>query len=386
MPVDAAPFLAASERRDMTLDRGAKVHVGSGARSPGRAQRAHERDAFVGDGSHRLRASVQEALRVDRLVGRRRLAREREKRELERHLHERVGAHSMADDAMLAEIDDVEHDKIGPLEQCVDVVLRARDRVPQRTRLLVAKWFWFDVVAASWLRRFLVLDQELGEPHGGAPVEARVLHAEAGDAVPGDDELDRLVEPPAAPSPCRNRRAASLERGRGGGGPLSRTRTRIARSTVSSHTRFASGPCRRCRSRISAHVRRSAVVRTPSDRSLTARGLDDPPERTLERGDRVRTALPIEHVEREEVTLVNDDDMAAVWVRLELVARRSRDPRRREESRVLAHAAGSPVVEIRRQFLVVDERLHLERRCEKPCGALDLWLVVCRSGRTRGSR
>ena len=105
--------------------------------------------------------------------------------ELERHLHESVGAHAVPDDRALAEVGEVEHDEIGSSgAACRRALLRARDRLAQRRCRFVR-----EAVAATGspsspcagTRRVLALDEELGQPHRGAPVEAGVLHAEARD-------------------------------------------------------------------------------------------------------------------------------------------------------------------------------------------------------------
>ena len=66
------------------------------------------------------------------------------------------------------------------------------------------------------------------------------------------------------PSPCKKRRAASADRGLAGAAPVSRTSTRIARSTLSRKSRLAAEPRSRCASRASAHVLRPSEVSTPS--------------------------------------------------------------------------------------------------------------------------
>ena len=110
-------------------------------------------------------------------------------------------------------------------------------------------------------------------------------------------------------SPCRNRRAASLVRGWGGGEPVSRTRTRIACSTTSRSSRAGSAPSTRRRSRIPAHERRLSVVRTPGDGSAGRGSSTICRSARSSSGYRARAPVRIEHVEREEATLVNDDDM-----------------------------------------------------------------------------
>jgi hypothetical protein len=144
---------------------------------------------------------VQKALRVDRLVGRRGLSREGEERELERHLHERVRARPVPDDRALTQVLGVGHDEIRATEQGVHVAPRGVHGVSQRLGRVVGKESRAQLVRSASLGRrvALVLDEQLREPHRGAPVEARVLHAEAGEAVRGDDELDGLVEPAGAP-------------------------------------------------------------------------------------------------------------------------------------------------------------------------------------------
>ena len=243
------PSLQRASRRDVAVDCRAEQIRGVRAPVPP-ANRADEGDALVGDGAHCLRPAVQEALRVDRLVRRRGLPGEREEGELERHLHERVRAHSVPDDRALAQLVGVGTARsVRPSKASTSRCSARMDRRSSRVGRTKGLSSEVDRGAGVGRRIALVLDEQLRKRTAVLPSKPECSMQKPATPFAATTSWIDLSNQRPRPSPCRNRRAASPVREGWLGEPSSSTSRRIAGSTASSEPAGRRGGAPGCRPR-----------------------------------------------------------------------------------------------------------------------------------------